>query len=57
MTTMNSEHRTDIGELTDSELDLANGGTSNNVGSFVHFVESLTLTACEACYRVISDHY
>jgi hypothetical protein len=37
------EQTTTIRELTDSELDLASGGTSNDFG--ITFVHSITLTA------------
>jgi hypothetical protein len=42
-----------VRELTDGELDLANGGTSNNVGTFIKLVNSITLTALEGIYRAI----
>lgn len=47
-----------IRELTDSELDLASGGTSNDVKTFVAAVQSLTAVALDALgpgYKIATD--
>jgi hypothetical protein len=48
MTPTNNNREHNNRELTDSELDLVSGGTSNNVNTFVAAVQSLTNVALDA---------